>query len=109
MIEKECTELSNQRGQQEKNLEILNRVEVLISSTNSKTIKIKLLNLYVHVCFDSSKGQFFALNITMWQKIYDSIIQLVNLYLGLRQDDGYVSTDEAMVTIYSYYYLYMLT
>ena len=97
MIEKECTELSNQRGQQEKNSEIMSRVDVLISSTSNKSVKIKLLNLYVHVCFDSSKGQFFALNISMWQKIYDSIIQLVNLYLDLREAENYNATDENMV------------
>ena len=100
VIEKECTELSNQRGQTEKIDDIKNRVSFLLLSTNNKSIKIKLLNLYVHVCFDSSKGQFFALNISTWQKISESILQLVTLYLELREDESYNSEDEAMVIFY---------
>lgn len=99
IIDKECTELSNQRGQQEKNTEIISRVEFLKSQTNNNMIKIKLINLYVHCCFDSSKGQFFALNLDTWRKINSSINDLVELYLELREDDSFNSTDEVMVNI----------
>jgi translation initiation factor 3 subunit C len=84
-IEKECNEISNQRGHVQRPLEIVSRIDYLLSVTDNNMLKIKLLNLYILICFDTSPGQFSALSLEMWNKIHDSIISLLNNYNNLNK------------------------
>ena len=87
-IEQECTEIANQRGHLgKKPAEIVSRIDYLLSITQSTGLKIKLLNLDILLCFDTSPGQFSAVSIEMWQKIHDYIIELLNLYSSLEKSD----------------------
>jgi translation initiation factor 3 subunit C len=80
-IEKECNEISNQRGHlQKKPMEIVSRIDYLLSNTENIFLKIKLLNLYIHICFDTSAGQFSALSLEMWNKIHASIITMIEYF-----------------------------
>ncbi len=80
-ITKEINELSNQRGHlQSKPDEILARMDQLIIYNTDKILRIQILNLYVNICFDTSPGQFSALNIGMWKKIYNTIINIIEVY-----------------------------
>jgi hypothetical protein len=80
-IELECTEIANQRGHLgKKPTEIVARIDYLLSIAQNTGLKIKLLNLDILLCFDTSPGQFSAVSLEMWQKIHDSIIELLNLY-----------------------------
>jgi translation initiation factor 3 subunit C len=80
-IEQECSEISNQRGHLgKKPSEIIARIDYLLSIAQNTALKIKLLNLDILLCFDTSPGQLSAISIEMWQKIHDSIIELMNLY-----------------------------
>ena len=79
-ISKEINELSNQRGHQSKPDETLARIEYLTKFNSDKLLRIQILNLYVNICFDTSPGQFNALNITMWKKIHDTIFDIIDVY-----------------------------
>jgi hypothetical protein len=82
-IEKECNEITNQRGHFQRPLEIISRIDHLLKNTQNIYLKIKLLNLSVLICFDTSPGQFSALSLEMWNKIYDSIVTLLASYNSL--------------------------
>jgi translation initiation factor 3 subunit C len=46
--------------------------------------------LKILICFDSSPGQFAALNLDIWNKIHESIISILNLYSTIKEKDiGY--------------------
>lgn len=83
-IEKEANEIANHRGQLERPIEIVARIENLLTLTDNVFLKIKLLNLDILLCFDTSPGQFSALSIEMWQNIYDSINELLNNYYKVK-------------------------
>ena len=82
-IEKECLEITNQRGHIQRPIEVVSRLDYLLSLTDNLILKIKLLNLYILICFDTSPGQFSALSPEMWNKIHDSIITLIDYYNAL--------------------------
>lgn len=94
-IERECNEISNQRGHVQKPVENVSRLDYLLSITDNMVLKIKLLNLYILICFDTSPGQFSALSLEMWNKIHDSIISLLNNYNTLNKS---TSKDENLIT-----------
>lgn len=79
-IEKELNEITNQRGHLQRPEESASRIDYLLTLTNNLTLKIKLLNLYILICFDTSLGQFSALPLEMWTKIHDSILTLFEYY-----------------------------
>jgi translation initiation factor 3 subunit C len=80
-IEKELNEIADQRGYLgNKPDEKISRIEYLLTIAKNPELKIKLLNLYIHLCFDTSQGQFSALTSDMWDKTHESINQLLNLY-----------------------------
>jgi len=83
-IEKELNEISNQRGHLQRPTETVARIDHLISITENLVLKIKLLNLYILICFDTSPGQFSAVGLEMWNKIHDSIITLFEYYHALK-------------------------
>ena len=87
-IEQECNEISKQRGQiGKKPEEIVSRIDYLLTITQNTSLKIKLLNLDILICFDTSPGQFSALTIQMWKKIHDSIVELLNYYEELESNE----------------------
>lgn len=80
-IEKECNDITNQRGQISKNpSQTVERLDYLLTQTNNKLLIIKLLNLYILICFDTSVGQFSAISYEMWHKIHDSVLVLIGHY-----------------------------
>lgn len=88
-IEKECNEISNQRGHlKSKPEDVVARISLLLSQTKSTHLKIKLLNLYILICFDTSSGHFSALSLKMWQSIHDSIITLMENYKEFKNDES---------------------
>jgi translation initiation factor 3 subunit C len=102
-IEKECLEITNQRGHIQRPLEIVSRLDFLLSQTENLTLKIKLLNLYILICFDTSSGQFSALAPELWNKIHDSIITLIDYYnalstLSQKDPDSFNSTTTILQT-----------
>lgn len=81
LIDKECNDIMNQRGQISKNpSQTVERLDYLITQTNNKLLKIKLLNSYILICFDTSIGQFNAISYEMWHKIYESVEILIEYY-----------------------------
>jgi len=87
-IEKECNEISNQRGHIQKPNEVATRLEYLVSVTENLVLKIKLLNLYILICFDTSSGQSSAVSVGMWNKIHDSILRLLTNYYSLNKSSA---------------------
>lgn len=84
IIDKECNDIMNQRGQSAKNpSQTVERLDYLITQTNNKLLKIKLLNSYILICFDTSIGQFNAISYEMWHKIYESILILIDFFNDL--------------------------
>jgi hypothetical protein len=81
IIDKECNDIMNQRGQISKNpSQTVERLDYLITQTNNKLLKIKLLNIYILICFDTSVGQFNAISYEMWHKIHESVLILVTFF-----------------------------
>ena len=72
--EKECEEISNQRGQSKRPIEIVSRLDYLFTKTQNISLKIKLTSLSILICFDASPGQFSSISIELWDKIYNSIL-----------------------------------
>ena len=96
IIIKEISDLSNQRGHlQSKPDEILARIEYLMKFNQDKIIRIQILNLYINICFDTSPGQFSALNIVMWKKIHDTILNIVEVYNNIIETNP--ASDEKLV------------
>lgn len=77
-IEKECEEISNQRGQSKRPIEIVSRLDYLFTKTQNISLKIKLTSLSILICFDASPGQFSSISIELWDKIYNSILSLIS-------------------------------
>lgn len=93
-IEIECNEISNQRGHLKmKPEEVAARISFLLTQTQTPHLRIKLLNLYILICFDTSPGQFSALSLKMWQNIHDSIITLLENYNCLKKDESEATSD----------------
>lgn len=87
-IDKECNDITNQRGQISKNpAQTVERLEFLLTQTNNKLLIIKLLNLYILICFDTSIGQYSAISYEMWHKINDSVLILIQHYDDLTQEN----------------------
>jgi hypothetical protein len=92
-IEKECNDITNQRGQVSKNpAQTVERLDFLLSQTNNKLLIIRLLNVYILICFDTSVGQFSAISYSMWHKIHDSVLLLINHYNDLIKEDINIDT-----------------
>jgi hypothetical protein len=74
----------NQRGQISKSpSQTVERIDYLLTQTNNRLLKIKLLNIYILICFDTSGGQFSAISFNMWHKIQDSVLVLIAYYNNL--------------------------
>ena len=87
-IEKECNDITNQRGQIFKNSsQTVERLAYLMTQTNNKLLIIKLLNLYILICFDTSVGQFCAISYEMWHNIFDSVLVLIGNYDNLIKEN----------------------
>lgn len=100
VIEKECNDITNQRGQTSKNpSQTVERLDFLITQTNNKLLVIKLLNLYILICFDTSIGQFSAISYEMWHKIHDSVLVLMDHYNHLNSENR-ENQKEALVNIH---------
>jgi translation initiation factor 3 subunit C len=83
-IEQECTEIANQRGHLgKKPAEIVARIDYLLSIAENPGLKIRLLNLDILLCFDTSPGQVSAVSVEMWHKIHDLIVEMINLFNNL--------------------------
>lgn len=93
-IEKECNDFSNTRGHNKlKNDEVLDRISYLLTQTQNIPLKIKLLNVYIPVCFDTSPGQFTALSLNVWDDITKAILELLVLYEEYKQQNADVKGD----------------
>ena len=79
-IIKEYNELSNQRGQSKSPIENVSRLDYLFSKTENVSLKIKLLSLSNLIIFDTNPGQLSSISINLWEKIYNSILTLLELY-----------------------------
>jgi hypothetical protein len=80
-IEKELNEISTQRGYLgNKPDEKIARIEFLLTMATNPFLRIKLLNLDILLCFDTSQGQFSAITGEIWEKTYQSINQLLKLF-----------------------------
>lgn len=89
IIEKECNDITNQRGQISKNpSQTVERLDYLITQTKNKLLIIKLLNLYILICFDTSVGQYSAISYEMWHKIHDSVLVLMGHYHNLIKENN---------------------
>lgn len=86
-IEKEITEISNQRGQSKSPIEAMARLKYLNTKTKNEYLKLKLTSLSISICFDTSLGQFVALNIDLWHQIHEGILSLLSSHEILRQDN----------------------
>jgi len=97
-IEKECNDITNQRGQISKNpSQTVERLDYLLSQTNNKLLIIKLLNLYILICFDTSTGQFSAISYEMWHKIHDSLLVLMGHYNDLIKESSENMKDSVVI------------
>lgn len=100
-IEKECAEFSNTRGHNKlKNEEVLNRISYLLTQTQNIPLKIKLLNVYIPICFDTSPGQFTALSVNSWDDITNSILELLMLYDEFKNQNADVKGDAVVNIIF---------
>ena len=87
LIEKECNDITNQRGQISKNpAQTVERLDFMITQTQNKILKIKILNLYILICFDTSPGQFSAISYDIWHKIHDSVLVITEHFYNLVED-----------------------
>jgi translation initiation factor 3 subunit C len=99
-IEKELNEIANQRGHLQRPVETVARIDHLLSITDNLVLKIKLLNLYILICFDTSPGQFSAVSLETWNKIHDSIITLFEYYHAITKlSETTVSVKEQLGSI----------
>ena len=79
-INKEYNEFYNQRGQSKSPIENVSRLDYLFSKTENVSLKIKLLSLSNLIIFDTNPGQLSSISINLWEKIYNSILTLLELY-----------------------------
>ncbi|MCQ2821094.1 MAG: PCI domain-containing protein, partial [archaeon] len=87
-IDKELEEISNQRGQTKSPIEIISRMDFLLSKSDNVIQKIKLISLEILICFDSSPGQFSSLNLSLWDKIHSLISTVIDLYDQIKDKEG---------------------
>ena len=79
-INKEYNEFYNQRGQSKSPIENVSRLDYLFSKTDNVILKIRLLSLSNLIIFDTNPGQLSSISINLWEKIYNSILTLLELY-----------------------------
>lgn len=97
-IEKECNGITNQRGQISKNpTQTVERLDFLLTQTNNRLLIIKLLNLYILICFDTSVGQYSAISYEMWHKIHNSVLVLIGHYNNLTSDNDNNQKDDLVI------------
>lgn len=77
-IEKEYEEISNQRGQSKRPIEIVSRLDYLFTKTQNLSLKIRLTSISIFICFDASPGQFSSISLELWDKIYKKILSLID-------------------------------
>jgi hypothetical protein len=100
-IEKECNDITNQRGQISKNpSQTVERLDYLLTQTKNKLLVIKLLNLSILICFDTSGGQYSAISFEMWHKIHDSVLVLMGFYNNLFKDHNETIKEDVLVNIF---------
>jgi len=101
IIDKECNDIMNQRGQVSKNpSQTVERLDYLITQTNNKLLKIKLLNSYILICFDTSIGQFNAISYEMWHKIHESVFILIDYFNELTKNNDEKQREELVISFY---------
>jgi hypothetical protein len=106
IIDKECTDIMNQRGQMSKNpSQTVERLDYLITQTNNKLLKIKLYNSYILICFDTSIGQFNAISYEMWHKIYESVLILIDYFHELIEVDDDKQKEELVFILFFIFFI----
>lgn len=99
-IEKECNDITNQRGQISKNpSQTVERLDYLLTQTKNQLLIIKLLNLSILICFDTSGGQYSAISFEMWHKIHNSVLVLMGHHNNLIKDSNENLKEEVLVII----------
>lgn len=99
-IEAEYMEKMSQVGQY-KPMETIERVEILLSITKNKCLKIKLFNLVILCCFDYSQGQLHSLSLFTWRKIYLSIEKILANFIDLIRDSEVDHSAEGFLEVQS--------
>ena len=85
-IEKEYEQTSKQRGQNKSSIDAVPRLEYLYTKTTNSLLKIKILTLSNLICFDNYTNQFSAFPLSLWDKVYKDIKELIELHDKLKKE-----------------------
>ena len=92
-IEKEYDQISKQRGQNKSPHDVVQRLEYLYSKTSNQLLQIKLLTLSNLLCFDNYTNQFSAFPLSLWDKVYKDIENLIELHDFLMKENKETNKD----------------
>ena len=92
-IEKEYELISKQRGQNKSPIDIVPRLEYLYTKTTNPLLQIKILTLSNLICFDNYTNQFTAFPLSLWDKVYKDIEQLIELHDKLKKEQKETNKD----------------
>ena len=92
-IDKEYDQISKQRGQNKSPHDVVQRLEFLYSKASNPLLQIKLLTLSNLLCFDNYTSQFSAFPLSLWDKVYKDIENLIELHDNLKKESKEANKD----------------
>ena len=98
-IEKEYDQILKQRGQNKSPLDVVQRLEYLYSKASNQLLKIKLLTLSNLLCFDNYTNQFSAFPLSIWDKVYKDIENLIELHDNLKKENKEPNKDISYMSL----------
>ena len=98
-IEKEYDQILKQRGQNKSPLDVVQRLEYLYSKASNQLLKIKLLTLSNLLCFDNYANQFSAFPLSIWDKVYKDIENLIELHDNLKKESKESNKDISYMSL----------
>ena len=85
-IKRELSQISNQRGQNKYSLDNVERLEFLLSKTDNKFTQLEIISESTLQNFENYANQLSAFPSDLWNKIYQDIEKMVELYDILNQE-----------------------
>ena len=85
-IKKELDQISNQRGQNKYSLDIVERLEFLLTKTENKLTQIEILTESTLQYFDNYANQLSAFPSDLWSKIYQDLEKMMELHDALNKE-----------------------
>ena len=97
--EKEYDQILKQRGQNKFPHDMVQRLEHLYSKASNQLLKIKLLTLSNLIYFDNYTNKFSAFPLSIWDKVYKDIENLIELHDNLKKENKEPNKDISYMSL----------